>query len=257
MYTELAHLYDWAGSQDFADRILPEDLQRLQAAGIGPGAGLIDLACGTGTLAMALAAKGYQVLGVDLSSRMLEKAWAKRAALPDDLQALLDFQQGDMRDFSFALPGLPLGGMDAVLCHYDSLNHLSNESELRAAFLQVSQVLRPGGLFVFDLNTEENFLNFWNGTDSDEGPNYRLTTEAHYDADSGKATVRFFADEHTDDGLIRTAETLHEQYFNEVAVEKYLRAAGFVDIVQTAFNPVEAPGGVILKPLWTARRAAD
>lgn len=252
MYHQLAHLYDWSGSLDFAGQVRDRLLPRLQDAGIPPGETLLDLACGTGTLAIALADAGYRVTGIDRSEAMLGQARRKAAGRPSDVQARLHFEAGDMRFFALAEP------VAAVLCHYDSLNHLSNESELRAVFLQVAQALRPEGLFVFDLNTLENYRTFWQGTDSDEGPNYRLSTEARFDEASGKAEVRFTADEHTENGLVRRSDSLNEQYFHEAAVEKYLQASGFYDITMTPFNPVAGlPPDLTLKTWWQARRRPD
>jgi hypothetical protein len=146
--------------------------------------------------------------------------------------------------------------VDAVLCHYDSLNHLSNETELRATFLQVAQALKPGGMFLFDLNTLENYQTFWNGRDTYEGPNYQLKTQSSFNADSHKAEVQFLVQEYTDDGeLMVREETVHEHYFLEEAVAKYLMAADFYDIQWEPFNPVDdIPADFPLKTFWQCKR---
>lgn len=248
MYHQLAHLYDWPGALDFARKITDKDLQLLSELGIQPGAHLLDLGCGTGTLALALAQKGYRLTGLDLSTAMLAQAQSKQAQYPETLS--IQWIQGDMRDFVLEEP------VDAVLCHYDSLNHLSNETELRCAFLQVAQALKPGGLFLFDLNTLENYQTFWNGKDSYEGPNYRLKTVSHFQEESGKAEVQFAVDEYNDEGeLHHHEETVFEQYFNEKAVEKYLLAADFYDIGYAPFNPVEElPADFPLKTFWVCKK---
>lgn len=250
MYHQLAHLYDWSGSQDFSTHVLAQVQRLLDANQIHPPAQLIDLACGTGTLALALSTQGYQVLGIDLSHEML--ALAQQKHVQDELakQVCLQWQQADMREFLVDTP------VDAVLCHYDSLNHLSNESELRATFIRVAQALKPGGLFIFDLNTLENYQTFWNGTDTYEGPNYRIKTNAHFDENLSQAEVHFLAHEYNDDGeLSSQEETVREHYFNETAVEKYLLAADFYEIHHTVFNPVqELPADVSLKTLWHCKR---
>lgn len=250
MYYELAHLYDWAGSLDFAETILRRDLALLETAGLTPPARLVDLACGTGTLALALAEKGYAVTGIELSEPMLEQARRKQATWDPQKKWPLSWQAGDMRHFVVEEP------VDAVLCHYDSLNHLSNESELRATFLQAAQALRPGGLFIFDLNTLENYRTFWNGSDTDEGPNYRLKTQSGFDEPLGRAEVCFQVDEYTEDGiLISRQERVVEHYFNETAVEKYLMAAEFYDTRWEPFNPVsEIPAEFPLKTYWHCRK---
>lgn len=250
MYQQLAHLYDWPGALDFSGKILARDLILLQSRDISPPARIVDLACGTGTLALALAQQGYQVTGIELSEPMLAQARYKQRNADPAGALTLCWQQGDMRDFLVDAP------VNAVLCHYDSLNHLSNETELRATFLQVAQALKPGGLFIFDLNTLENYRTFWNGEDTYEGPNYRLRTRARFDEDGGKARVMFEADEYTEEGeLAHRSEQVHEQYFNETAVEKYLLAAEFYDICHEPFNPVDdIPADFPLKTFWTATR---
>lgn len=248
MYQQLAHLYDWPGALEFAEKITQKDLNLLGKLGIQPGSRILDLACGTGSLSIALAQAGYQVTGIDLSEAMLTEAKRKQAENGTDLS--IQWQTGDMRYFLLDEP------VDVVLCHYDSLNHLSNETELRGAFLQVAQALKPGGLFLFDLNTLENYQTFWNGKDTYEGPNYRLKTVSGFKEDSGKAEVQFAVDEYNDEGeLFHHEETVYEQYFNETAVEKYLLVADFYDIQKEAFNPVEEiPDDFPLKTFWVCKK---
>ncbi|HEY9745396.1 MAG TPA: class I SAM-dependent methyltransferase [Oculatellaceae cyanobacterium] len=248
MYGQLAHLYDWAGSLDFAEAVWKLDFELLQKHHIVPPAKIIDLACGTGNLSLLAAKAGYEVLGIDIAPAMLAEAHKKLTQQETPLA--LAFKQDDMRYF------LVDEKVDAVLCHYDSLNHLSNESELRGTFLQVSQALKPGGLFLFDLNTLENYQNFWNGSDTDEGPNYRLRSVSKFDENLAKAEVHFQVDEYTDDGeLLSHEESIAEQYFNETAVEKYLMAADFYDISYQPFNPVEGLDlDFPLKTFWQAKR---
>lgn len=248
MYHKIAHLYDWPGALDFASKITQKDLALLEKNGLRKGSKVLDLACGTGTLGITLAQAGYQVMGIDLSISMLEQA--KRKAAEHDQSLSIEWQEGDMRYFSLN------ERVDAVLCHYDSLNHLSNETELRGTFLQVAEALKPGGIFIFDLNTLENYQTFWNGKDTYEGPNYRLKTTASFNEDSGKAEVLFAVDEYNENGeLFHHEETVYEQYFNERAVEKYLMTADFYDVENEAFNPVEdLPADFPLKTFWTCRR---
>ncbi len=243
MYYQLAHLYDWSGALDFSEKILARVRSQLAATGIQPPARIVDLACGTGTLALALATDGYQVIGSDLSAAMIALAQQKAGARSAENPVWV---VEDMCHFVTDAP------VDAVLCHYDSLNHLSNETELRATFIQVAQALRPGGLFMFDVNTLENYQTFWEGTDSDEGPNYRLKTKAHFNEQLGQAEVLFEVQEYNDEGeLFFLEETVKEQYFNEVAIEKYLMAAGFTAIQSEPFTPVDTlPDDVHLKTLW-------
>lgn len=251
MYHQLAHLYDWPGSLEFSEKILARDLSVFEAIKLAPSARIVDLACGTGTLALALAQQGYEVIGIDVSADMLSQAKAKQQQAEAEGQTLnIRWIQEDMRYFLLDEP------VDAVLCHYDSLNHLSNETELRGTFVQVAQALKSGGLFLFDLNTLDNYRTFWQGKDTYEGPNYRLKTESSFNEDLNKASVQFNVDEYNDEGeLLCHSEQVYEHYFNETAVEKYLMAAEFYDTTWAPFNPVdEIPSDFPLKTFWQTKR---
>ncbi|MEO6029624.1 MAG: ubiquinone/menaquinone biosynthesis methyltransferase [Candidatus Binatia bacterium] len=95
---------------------------------LGPGARVLDLACGSGDLTAAARAAGARVVGLDVSAGMLEAARAR--------------QLGDVlvRGDALALP-LADGSMDAVVSGFA----LRNFVDLAAAFAEVARVLRPGG----------------------------------------------------------------------------------------------------------------
>ena len=104
---------------------------------------VLDLACGTGTIACLLAKRGYEVLAADGSGEMLTQAAAKAAGL--DRPPL--FLQQAMPRLRLARP------VDAVVSTLDSLNYLTAERDLRETFRRVRRWLKPGGLFLFDVNT--------------------------------------------------------------------------------------------------------
>jgi len=110
--------------------------RRLTAlSGVRPGLRALDLACGTGDIAMALADKGALVVGVDLTPRMIELAIVKaRRRRPPALP--VHFIVGDM----CALP-LAGGRFDLVTTGYG----LRNVPDLPGAIREIRRVLRPGG----------------------------------------------------------------------------------------------------------------
>ncbi len=135
-YDELMHNVPY----DFWVRYVQEliDRYRLQVKSV------LDLACGTGNVAMRLAQMGYEVWGVDISAPMI--AEAKRKAQEAGLDVYYEVQDA-------AQLQLPTQ-FDLVLSLFDSLNYILSPEKLQEAFRRVYAHLRSGGAFIFDVNTE-------------------------------------------------------------------------------------------------------
>ncbi|MGB7217251.1 MAG: ubiquinone/menaquinone biosynthesis methyltransferase [Vicinamibacterales bacterium] len=113
-------------------------------SGAGRGTRALDLATGTGDIAYALAARGAQVVGLDITPRMIDLARAKSPAG----RVSPSFLVGDM----LALP-FPDASFDLVSTGYG----LRNVPDLTAAVDEIGRVLRPGGLFLsLDFNRPDS-----------------------------------------------------------------------------------------------------
>jgi len=158
-YRWLAQYYDelfspFRGPMDAArERVLGRILPGIETA--------CDLACGTGTTALALARRGINTYAVDLSPVMCRFAREKAARNRLPLRVL----RGDMR--SFRLPE----AVDLITCEFDALNHVSRRADLRRVAKAVARALRPGGYFFFDVNNSLGFERYWTGTVWFETPN--------------------------------------------------------------------------------------
>ena len=108
---------------------------------------ILDLGCGTGTMTEILAGYGYDMIGVDNSEDMLELAMEKRIASGHDILYLLQ----DMREFEL------YGTVRAVVSVCDSVNYITEPEELAGVFRLVNNYLDPGGIFIFDFNTEYKY----------------------------------------------------------------------------------------------------
>jgi len=108
---------------------------------------VLDLGCGTGTMTEKLASYGYDMIGIDNSSSMLEIAKNKEESSHHNILYLLQ----DMREFEL------YGSVRAVICVCDSINYILELSELKQVFRLVDHYLDPGGLFIFDFNTDYKY----------------------------------------------------------------------------------------------------
>lgn len=107
----------------------------------------LDVCCGTGTMCELLSKEGFKMAGFDLAPGMVEearrKAEKKRLDIRYEVQDAATFEMGDR--------------YDAALSFFDSLNNILDADRLQSAFHHVAEHLRPGGSFVFDLNTAYAF----------------------------------------------------------------------------------------------------
>lgn len=141
MYDELSSDYDrfvnWNNRLPYELPFLERTLQGKQR--------LLDAACGTGMHAIALARRGFDASGADLSSRMVARARVNAA----EAGVAIDFREagfGELAHNFVPEAGSPL--FDAVLCLGNSLPHAVGPGALEAALRDLADLLRPGGLLL-------------------------------------------------------------------------------------------------------------
>jgi SAM-dependent methyltransferase len=111
---------------------------------------VLDAACGTGKHAIALAQRGYQLVGADLSAAMVARARENAAAAG----AEVPFVRAGLGELAQAFTG----PFDAVLCLGHSLPHLLSAEAVTAALRDFAQVLRPAGLLLLQNRNDERLL---------------------------------------------------------------------------------------------------
>lgn len=136
---------------DLYDALLPVGAHLpfyLELARRHPG-GVLSLACGTGQLAVPIAAAGLTTVGLDRSVAMLAGARKRAAAAGVSLELV----EGDMRDFDLGRR------FEFIFVARNSLLHLSSADDFVAAFASVRRHLAPAGVFAFDVfNPDVNIL---------------------------------------------------------------------------------------------------
>lgn len=216
----------------------------LNGNGINKGI-LLDLACGTGTMSLIMAQKGYDVIGVDNSPEMLGEAREKALEAGEDILFLCQ----DMCSIDL------YGTVDCTVCLLDSLNHLESKEELLEAFKRVSLFTVPGGLFVFDVNTEyKHKYVLGDNTFVYDNDDVYCVWQNEYDDES--KTVEIFLDFFQEEnGLYRrSSEYFAEKAFSDSDIKNLLSEAGFTDIKAYGELRKTAPSDTEERVFYVARK---
>lgn len=180
---------------------------------------LLDLACGTGALAVAFAKAGFEVTGLDLSEEML--MIASQRALQEETS--VQFVAGDMLDLT------DVGQYEAITCYSDSLCYMEDEQSVQQVFDGVHQLLQEDGIFIFDVHSlyqiEEVFPEFNYHYQTDD---FAFLWESYQGGvpHSIEHFLTFFVQE--EDGRFLREDELHQE--RTYPIETYLRLlenAGF------------------------------
>jgi SAM-dependent methyltransferase len=142
-----AAAYDaWADYYDLMDRDLAPYVQFYRGLLSDRTHGVLELGCGTGTIALAIAQRWRQqdegslsrrIVGIDGSIRMLEIARSRDPSI--------EWLFGDIRT-----PPVR-GPFDLIFCCFNTLQLLLEEDDLAKTFAAVHQLLAPEGRFAFDI----------------------------------------------------------------------------------------------------------
>ena len=225
VYDRLNAEIDYEAWADFIEQCFDKLLPNRPAM-------VLDLACGTGSMTLALAKRGYDMIGVDGSVDMLSVAYDRMAEQSEALQVL--YLQQDMRAFEL------YGTVGAVTCCLDSVNYLLSEEDVRACFLCVHNYLDPDGLFLFDVNTPYKFKHIYGDlayiledeiAPSEDGEKSRAVYcgwQNFYDEESGICRFDLSLFEELPDGsYARADEQQRERCYTREQLTALLESSGF------------------------------
>jgi len=222
-YDRLTNDVDYAGIIDFYNQIMQRENVKPRTA--------VDLACGTGSVAILLAKQGLQVTAVDLSEEMLTVAWQKASVLekpPVFIRQPLEKLQ---------LPH----GVDLAVCALDSLDYITNPEDCARAIKRIYKALNPGGIFIFDVNTPEKLRAMDSQVFLDEDDDIYCVWRGEFDAQSNICAYGMDLFQREGDRWYRSFEEHKEYAYSRDQLTGYLLDAGFSHIAVYGDQRLDAP----------------
>lgn len=234
-FTQLAEVYDTIMAEveygDWAEFLLDLASERGFRSG-----SILDIGCGTGNAMLPLAGRGLELHGVDASEAMLAVA---RAKLPG-----AKFTRATFTDFELHRR------FDLVISVFDSLNNLLTDADFSDMAERVVRHLRPGGLFVFDVNTPAGLKDLWEGGKAEGWADDVYYCWVHsFDESTGLATVEAYCDH--PGGSFTEVHT--ERGYEPASLNRLLLGAGFRS-VECLLYPDGAPADETADRLWVVAR---
>jgi len=228
--SDLAFIHD-SGFGDFARNSAPGILDLFDRGGITGGT-VVDLGCGSGIWARALADSGYRVVGVDISPAMIALAGRRVPEAEFHVTSFLDFR---------------LPACQAVTALGEVFNYLFDEGNslraLRRLFKAVFDVLPPKGIFVFDVaepgRCRGRTQGFWEGTD------WACLVQYEHQPEKQRLTRRIVTFRRIGNAYRRREETHCQRLYHGTTLAGILRGIGFRVRLVRSYGAYRLPDHVI------------
>ena len=211
-YDRLTNDVDYEATVAFYEEILKQEGLKPRTA--------VDLACGTGSVALRLAQRGLQVTAVDMSWEMLMVAQQK--AMQADVCPQFACQQLQQ----LHLPR----GVDLAVCALDSIDYILNPQDCEKAIRRVYKALNPGGCFIFDVNTPEKLRAMDGQVFLDEDDDVYCVWRGEFDRETNICSYGMDLFQRHGEVWHRSFEEHREYAYSAQQLIGYLRSAGFTSI---------------------------
>lgn len=243
-YQALARSYD-ALTTDVGYRKRAAYLDRLFRGHPLPVHTVLDLACGTGTLTCLLAEMGYEMIGVDASEDMLAQAQQKAFDVKGEQPIFLHQ----------SMPRLDLyGTVEAAVSCLDSINYLTELRDLKRTMDRLRLFIAPGGLLVFDVNSQAKMEALDGQVFLDETEDVYCVWRASYSRRSRIMTYGMDLFQRQGGLWKRSAEEHRERAWTVEELESVLTEAGFGSIRLYGDLKKSPPGPEEQRLIFTAVR---
>ena len=222
-YDRLTNDVDYQAVVDFYRQILERE-------GLHPRTA-VDLACGTGSVALLLAQSGLQVIAVDMSEEMLTVATQRAQSVKNPpLFVCQPLQQLQMPK-----------GVDLAVCALDSIDYITDPADCQAAIHRIYKALNPGGIFIFDVNTPEKLKAMDGQVFLDEDDDVYCIWRGEFDEQTNICTYAMDLFQRQGDVWQRSFEEHREYAYSAQQLIGYLRQAGFTNIAVYGDRSFAAP----------------
>ena len=211
-YDRLTRDVDYGGVVDFYWQVLERE-------GLLPRTA-VDLACGTGSVALLLAQKGLEVIAVDMSEEMLCEASQKAQSMEKPPKFICQKLQ------QLYLPR----GVDLAVCALDSIDYILDPEDCRTAIHRTYKALNPGGCFIFDVNTPEKLRAMDGQVFLDEDGDVYCVWRGEFDEDTNICTYGMDLFQRRGKAWYRSAEVHQEYAYSAEELTQFLREAGFTSV---------------------------
>lgn len=242
-YHDLAFSYDRLTADVDYEKIVAFYRTILEREGVRPRSA-VDLACGTGSVALLLARDGLRVVGVDLSEEMLTVA-AQRAQEADVFVQYTCQPLQQMR--------LPRG-VDLAVCALDGLDYILDPADCAEAIRRVYKALNPGGIFIFDVNTPEKLRAMDGQVFLDEDDDVYCVWRGEFDEQTNICSYGMDLFQRRGEIWERSFEEHREYGYSRQQLTQFLKAAGFTRITVYADGLLEAPRAGEQRIYFSARK---
>lgn len=229
-YHALAESYDRLTSDVDYQATVDFYWQILEREGLKPRTA-VDLACGTGSVAILLAQKGLGVTAVDMSEEMLCVGAQKAQGLSNRPAFVCQ------RLEELLLPR----GVDLAVCALDSLDYITEPELCRRAIQRIYKALNPGGCFIFDVNTPEKLQAMDGQIFLDEDDDVYCVWRGEFDYETNICTYGMDIFQRRDSVWVRGCEEHREYAYSQEQLMGYLKEAGFDRIEVYADRQFTAP----------------
>ena len=182
---------------------------------------VLDLACGTGSMSVRLARRGYRVTGSDISPDMLTVAYDKALELAGNRPV---FVCQSMQELQLPEP------VDLVVCCLDSLNYLTDPADCRGTFRRVYENLNPGGVFLFDINSACKLRGLDGQVFLDENDDTYCVWRAEFDGEARICWYGMDLFQREGDAWRRSFEEHAEYAYEAGDLQQWLLEAGFAQV---------------------------